>query len=92
MLYSLYTSCSPGRCEGMTESVENREMAAATGCQSLDLGAKYRLGPGKVSRGTRKGAHQNEEGVHPSTPPSHTRFVSQDSIQGNEKLQWNENQ
>lgn len=68
MLYSLYTSCSPGGCEGTTESVENREMAAATGCKSQDLGAKYRLEPGKVSRGTRKGAHQNEEGVYPSRP------------------------
>lgn len=92
MLYGLYTLCSPGGCEGTTESVENREMAAATGCQSRDLGATYRPGPGKVSRGTRKGVYQNEEEVHPSRPQSHTRFVSPDSIQGNEKLQWNENQ
>ena len=90
ILSCLYISCSPGGSEGTPGSVENGEMAAATGCQSLDLGTTHRLGPGKVSIGTRKRVRQKEEGVHPSRPQSQARVVSPGSNQGNDKLQWME--
>lgn len=88
MLSCLYISCSPVGSEGMTGSVENGETPAATECQSLDLGTTHRLGPGKVSIGTRKRVRQKEEGVHPSRPQSHVRVLSPGSTQGNDKLQW----
>lgn len=80
----VYTSCPPGGSEGMIEGMENGEMDVATGCQSPDLGATHRLGPGKVSKETRKRVHQKGAGVHLSRPQNQERFVGPDSTQGNE--------
>lgn len=49
LLPCLHILNTPGGSEGVTEGVENGEMAAATEYQNPDLGVTHRLGPGKVS-------------------------------------------